>query len=208
MESKKRVLFVDDEPLLLQGMKRMLYPHSAEWECVFESSGMAALARLKAERFDVVVSDMRMPQMDGIAVLTEVRKLYPQTARIILSGNSSEERILQTVGVAQQFISKPCTAEALMKTLTCGCLLRDLLAEPRLVTLVGTLSNLPSDPRRYRDLLQELQTPAPNLTRVGEIVASDIAMTAKVLQLVNSEFFGVALRCVDPARPCDISESR
>ena len=62
----KRILFVDDEPKVLEGIQRMLRPMRHEWDMVFAQSGQEALSILAEQPADVVVSDMRMPRMDGV----------------------------------------------------------------------------------------------------------------------------------------------
>src|SRR5882724_2367148 len=109
----KRILFVDDDPLVLQGLQRMLRSLRAEWEMEFIGSGPEALVRMKEATFDVVVSDMRMPGMNGAELLNEVMKAYPKTVRLILSGHADSDLILKCVGSTHQFLSKPCDPETL-----------------------------------------------------------------------------------------------
>jgi CheY-like chemotaxis protein len=73
----RRILFVDDESRILEGLQRMLRPQRQHWEMAFASSGEAALKLLEERPFDVIVSDMRMPVMDGAALLTHVRDRFP-----------------------------------------------------------------------------------------------------------------------------------
>lgn len=89
----KRILFVDDESKILEGLQRMLRPERHRWEMAFASGGAAALSLLEAAPFDVIVSDMRMPGMDGAALLKVVRAKYPNVLRIILSGYSVQRRL-------------------------------------------------------------------------------------------------------------------
>jgi len=96
----RRVLFVDDEPRILEGLRRMLRSQRNEWEMAFAPGGGAALAIMEAAPFDVVVSDMRMPEMDGATLLTQVRNLYPQVVRIVLSGHAELSAALRVVPVA------------------------------------------------------------------------------------------------------------
>ena len=94
----RRILFVDDEALILGGLQRMLRGMRAEWEMVFAESGAKALELMEQSPFDVVVSDMRMPGMNGAALLAEVMKRFPKTIRLILSGHADQELILKCVG--------------------------------------------------------------------------------------------------------------
>jgi len=84
----KRILFVDDEPMVLTGLKRSLHPMRAEWEMVFAAGGDEALAAIDRQTFDIIVTDMRMPGMDGAQLLEEVQRRSPQTLRMVLSGQS------------------------------------------------------------------------------------------------------------------------
>lgn len=190
MEAKKTILFVDDEPRVLDGLRRMLFRYEDLWEAEFASSGAEALSILAASSFDVIVADMRMPGMNGAVLLSEVARLYPQMVRMILSGTWEQDLRMQAAMVAHQYLSKPCDVEVLKDTLDRAFALRDVLVEPALRSLIARTSSLPSTPAAYRDLLQVLQTPDVSAREIGAALARDMGMTAKVLQLVNSAFFG------------------
>ena len=96
----RRVLFVDDEPKILEGLQRMLRSMRHEWEMEFALGGPSAMEALNSRPFDVVVTDMRMPGMDGAMLLSQVRGLHPQIVRIVLSGHSDQELVLSSVGPA------------------------------------------------------------------------------------------------------------
>ena len=114
---KKHVLFVDDEPNVLQGLRRMLRPRREQWEMTFVGSGPEALANMEKYPVDVVVSDMRMPGMDGAQFLTEVMHRYPDAARIILSGQVSQKAVHRALGSTHAYLAKPCDAQLLMATI-------------------------------------------------------------------------------------------
>ncbi|MGD0212700.1 MAG: response regulator [Terriglobales bacterium] len=194
----KRILFVDDEPMVLTGLKRSLRPMRSEWEMVFAEGGDEALAAIDRHVFDIIVTDMRMPGIDGAQLLEEVQKRSPQTLRMVLSGQSDRETILRSVNPAHQFISKPCEAGELKSRLTRAFALKDLLQNPGLRELVTKLDYLPSLPPVYVQLNEELRRPEPSLARIDELIGADMAMTAKVLKLVNSAFF-----CL----PCEVSSA-
>jgi YesN/AraC family two-component response regulator len=104
----KRILFVDDEPRVLQGIQRGLRGMRAEWETEFANSGAEALETMAQAPFDVVITDMRMPGMDGAQLLDLVKARFPRTVRIILSGQSDRETIF-AIGWSQS----PVSVEAL-----------------------------------------------------------------------------------------------
>ncbi|CDM64095.1 response regulator [Pyrinomonas methylaliphatogenes] len=194
----RRILFVDDEPKVLDGLRRMLRSMRHEWEMEFAEGGQAALAALAAKPFDVIVTDMRMPGMDGAQLLTEVRERYPHVVRIVLSGHSDKEMIMKSVGTAHQYLSKPCDAECLKETVRRACALRDLLTNATLQLVISQIQSLPSLPDFYFELIDELNSPNASIKRVGEIISKDIGMTAKILQMVNSAFFGLRRRVASP----------
>lgn len=195
---KRRVLFVDDEPRVLQGLQRLLHPMRSEWDMRFVSGGQEALALLEEEPFDVVVTDMRMPGMDGAELLERVRQRQPQTVRIVLSGYSDRETVLRSVGTAHQYLAKPCDSDLLRRVISRACGLRQYLAQERLVKLVAQMTTLPSLPALYQRVLAEVQAPNASIRTVGQLVAQDVGMTAKVLQLVNSAYFGLQRAIADP----------
>ncbi|HEX9592906.1 MAG TPA: response regulator [bacterium] len=197
---KKRVLFVDDEPNVLRGLQRMLRSQREEWEMAFAGGGEEGLALMEQERFDVVVSDLRMPGMDGAEFLTAVMRRYPNVVRLILSGHSQWELIMKSLGPAHQYLTKPCDADQLKAAVTQAFALRELLADPNLRALVARMDTLPSLPALYQKILAALRSPDASCRTVGEIVSQDPAMAAKVLQLVNSAFFGVGQHVSKPAQ--------
>jgi putative nucleotidyltransferase with HDIG domain len=198
MSNKRRILFVDDEPNVLQGLERMLRCMRHEWDMVFAGSAQDALSILSREPMDVVVTDMRMPGMDGAELLNHVMKQYPHIVRIILSGQSDREIIMKSIGPTHQFLSKPCGAEKIKATIARAFALHDVLADEELKELVSNMKSLPSLPSLYLELMQELQSPDFTMRRVGEIISKDVGMTAKILQLVNSAFFGLRTHVSDP----------
>jgi HD-like signal output (HDOD) protein len=197
--SMNTILFVDDEPMILDGLRRMLRPMADQWNMEFLDSGEKALARLAVGECDVVVTDMRMPGMNGAQLLTEVMRRYPDTIRIVLSGQSEREMILQSIGCAHQFLTKPCSASVLIDTLKRSCALRNQLPVLALKRLASQVSSLPSMPAVYREVISEIDSSTGSMARLKKIIAGDVAMTAKVLQLVNSSFFGLPRRVVNAA---------
>jgi len=188
----RRVLFVDDEPGVLEGLRRMLLPQRHEWEMAFAPGGEAALAMLEALPFDVIVSDMRMPGMDGATLLCRAREQYPQMVRIVLSGHTELSTALRVVPVAHQFLAKPCDAEMLRVAVERACHLKALLSDDSIRRTVTALGDLPSLPRTFEALTLALSNPDVSLQKVAKIIEQDVGISAKVLQLVNSAFFGLA----------------
>jgi HD-like signal output (HDOD) protein len=188
----KRILFVDDESKILDGVRRMMYPERARWEMEFAVGGDAALQASEIKSFDVVVSDMRMPGMDGATLLGHFQTRYPSTARIILSGYSESTLAIRAGHVAHRFLAKPCNAVDLRSMIERVCTLQDVLCTPEIRAVIGTVGELPSLSNTYYSLTKAVNDPNASIADVAQIIEHDIAMAAKVLQLVNSAFFGLA----------------
>lgn len=202
--SKKKILFVDDETNILSGLKRMLRSMRNEFDLQFAESGKEALEIMENTEFDVVVSDMRMPGMDGATLLTEIQERYPYSIRIMLTGQADEESILRTVGVVHQFLAKPCESEHLKAILLRASALHELISQDALKKIVSQLGTLPSLPEVYEKLRRAMTNPEISIAEVAEIIEEDMAMSAKVLQLVNSAFFGLFQKVESPARAVNL----
>lgn len=187
----KRLLFVDDEQMVLNGLRRALHDMHHEWEMTFVDRAAQALEILGATDFDAIISDIRMPLMDGAQLLEEVKEHHPAVMRIVLSGQSSRETLLRSLAPAHQFLSKPCDPEELKRRLKQAFAMRDLLQNESVKTLVSRLRSIPSLPALYDELTVELHCEDVSLTRIAAIISRDVGMAAKILQLANSAFIGV-----------------
>jgi HD-like signal output (HDOD) protein/ActR/RegA family two-component response regulator len=189
-----RVLFVDDEPLVLRALGRMAHGLRGECDAAFASSGEAALEMMGTTSYDVLVSDMRMPGMDGAAVLAQAERRFPQTARIILSGYSQYEAALRALPVCHRFLAKPLRAEELQSVLLRTVSLHKLLSDPRMRELVGGAKDLPARPQVYFQLRGALANAASSMRTIGRIVERDAGITGRLLRTVNNAFFAPASR--------------
>lgn len=190
----KRVLLVDDEMPMLDALRARLQRFADRWEMHFVESGERAIEELEQGVFDVVVTDMRMPRMDGAELLRIVSERWPDVIRIVLSGHPESEQTLRLVPYAHQYLSKPCEPQQL-ETIIDRCLrLHQLLRQQNLRAIVGRIKKLPATPRVYTQLCAALATDTVTTGDVARIVAADAVVAAKVLHLVNSAFFRLARR--------------
>lgn len=192
--TKKHILFVDDDPeflLALQGSLRIVEPN---WVMNTATRGSEALQMLDQLPYDVVVSDYQMPEMDGAELLERVQKAFPQTMRFIVSGHLDKDDIIRLAVPAHQCFSKPLNLDVFRQTIRKVCGLRDLLSNDVLRRLIAQCSLLPTIPSLYIELGKELQSPHSSIDRVEAIISKDPSVTAKILQLVNSSFFGLPRR--------------
>ena len=192
--TQQRILFVDDEPQLLGGLRRMLWDRRADWEMHFAEGGVAALALLEHTPMDLVISDVRMPGMDGPEFLEAVRRRWPGTVRMILSGHSDREFVYRSIKPAHQYLSKPCTPQELKTTIDRVLGLRGIFTDERLRETVSRIDSLPVLPAVFAELTEELRSPNASFKTLGDILSKDIGLATGLLKLVNSSFFGLPRR--------------
>lgn len=191
---KPSVLFVDDEPRILDGIRRSLRGRRHDWDMDFCTSGAEALAVLAETPHDVVVSDMRMPGMDGAELLTQVSQQHPGTARVVLSGHTEQEAAVRASVVGHRFLNKPCDDGALTELVEQLTHDVDAPLHGQLRRLAGSVRCLPVLPLQMERLVEVLAKPDVDLADVVEAVNNSIGLAAKVLQLANSSFFGARQR--------------
>ena len=185
----KDILFVDDEPELLDSLRARLYKHRHEWNMKFVLSGADAIAVLEQQRVDLIVSDVRMPGMDGGQLLSVVKQRWPTTVRIIISGYSDPAQAVRLTSLAHQYIAKPCDGRELENIIERCFNLQDLLNQEPLRRVVGSVGKLPAMPKTYGRLQAALSQTSVTAAEVGDIVNADAAIAGKVLQITNSAFF-------------------
>jgi HD-like signal output (HDOD) protein len=194
---KKRILFVDDDAAVLASMQRNLHDMLSMWDMEFANSGVFALQRMQEVQFDAIVSDMRMPGVDGPSLLTQVQQLNPHVVRIALSGQSDPQIVNRALRPSHQYLAKPCTKEKLTQTLNRVFALSDVLQNQALRTIVGRIDHIPSLPALYLELREQLASPECSVKLIAVTISKDMSMTAKVLQIVNSSFFGLRMRVIN-----------
>ncbi len=189
-----RILFVDDEPKVLDALQQLLRRQRRPWETVFVDSGEKAIDLLNHSAFDIIVSDIVMPQISGTAVLQAAQRLQPQAVRIVLSGAAEQQGALKAVAVAHQFLIKPCDPQTFDSTLERACQIHALIKDPELQRAIGKVQKLPTMPGTWTRLKKVMDSPISNASQVAAVLQQDVAICARVLQLVNSPFFGPARR--------------
>jgi response regulator RpfG family c-di-GMP phosphodiesterase len=170
---KKRILFVDDDPQILTMLERMLEGMRSEWDMDFIDDGAKALKLMFERPYDAILSDVRMPGMNGAELLGLVSQSYPHTVRIVMSAYSDRDTTLRLVGTAHQFIAKPFDFALLRDTLSNALAMDDLRRNEPLQRLIERLQPLPALPEFYLDLLAELRYDEPSPTRMMEILSNE-----------------------------------
>ncbi|MDH5519578.1 MAG: response regulator, partial [Acidimicrobiia bacterium] len=189
-----KILFVDDEPNVLQAVRRATRDMRHEWDIRFAEDADQAMTMLDEEAFDVVVTDMRMPGTDGAELLMLVRASSPSTARIVLSGYAEDEAVFRSTRVAHQFLSKPCDVELLKRTIAEIRDAQQAVPSGKIRDLIGSVEQLPALGEVYQRLVSAIESGQANNDELAEIVSEDVALTAEILRLLNSSFFGLSRR--------------
>lgn len=187
--TRKRILFVDDEPAVLAAFRNVLRREQHRWEIVFAAGGPEAARLIQHATFDVVVSDMRMPELDGVQLLELVRQRLPRAVRIMLTGFAESEAVVRALPLVHQFLSKPCDSRTLRGVLERCCEQAELESDRSAGAAVGSVRGLPSHPARYGELRELLDRARCTPAQISSIAARDPAMAAKLLQLANTPQF-------------------
>lgn len=200
----KRVLFVDEDPYLLKALKRSFRDMRDTWQIVYAGSGAEALKTLVKTPADVVLTGLRMSDMDGPTLLKCVMKLRPEAVRIVISGHTDHNMLLDSAGIAHQFITKPWKDDQVREAIQRAFVIQDILDKSGPKSVIAKITALPSLPSLYVQLVDELESGDASIDRVAEIVSQDPGMTAKILQLANSAFFCRLVTIADPVKAVGI----
>lgn len=193
-EGNPRVLFVDDEPHILYGLRRALRSKRNEWNMVFCEGGREALQEMEEAPYDVIVSDMRMPGMSGLELLRQVRANCPGTARIVLSGYTEQSVVVESVDLVHQALLKPMEADRVREAVSRCLTASECLANQRLSEGLVYLNGMPGSTQardRFNSLLEKED---PTEKELAEVIATDPFLGSRLLRVANSPFFGPALR--------------
>ncbi|GAA4426439.1 response regulator [Bremerella cremea] len=196
----RTILFVDDEPNVLSGLRRTLRQFRGQWALLFANGAEEAVSILRKRKLDVIVTDMQMPRITGAQLLKYVGDKYPDIVRVMLSGQSDEESLQLSVSRTHQYFTKPCDPVELFQAVSRSCALRDRLSNEKLKALISQTRSLPSAPQIYAKVVDELQSTDACLRTIADLISQDVAMSTKLLQLVNSSFFSLKRRVESPAQ--------
>ena len=139
----------------------------------FAQGGAPALAVMAEKPVDVIVTDMRMPGMDGAELLAKVRATWPHVTRIVLSGHSDQEGVMRSINAAHQYLMKPCEPVLLKSIVARALKLRGLITSPSLRSVIAKLNHVPSMPGLYAEINAALADNGRSVRDIGDLVARD-----------------------------------
>ena len=193
-----RILFADDQQKSMADLRQIAKGLGQEWETEIVGSGAQALAEFEKECFDVVVSELAMSDMNGAQLLKKAKDLCPGSVRMILSGQTDRELVLQAAKYAHQIVAKPIEPIAFRKIVENSQGLRKILDNKEMHERLASVESLPSPPKLYNELVSELQSESSSMKSIADLVSQDVSITAKMLQLVNSAYFGLPTHIESP----------
>lgn len=188
-----RILFADADIRFLEEIESLLGTVRAQWDMVFAAGISEAHKTLEnSQPFDLVVSDMPLHEGDGPEFMATVKAQSPESVRIVLSGPLDYQRIMTASTFVHQFLSKPIDGNKLRMIISRALSIRGRLRSDDLKRTLLRIGVLPSVPALYQQIQTEMKSPDPSVARIGSILEQDPAMSAKVLQITNSAFVGLA----------------
>jgi response regulator RpfG family c-di-GMP phosphodiesterase len=188
MPQNANIVFVDDDLNVLRGLRRRMMGVRPQWTIRFFESAELALVGLAEHPADVVVSDMRMPSMDGAEFLRIVAQQSPKTSRILLSGYADEAAIQDGTAATHHFLTKPCSDVEIIHAIERGLILRNYLSDPVLVDLLTQTPEELAWPPTFQRLHTILQFRGPHsLAELNDFAADHPALTALALELAQRE---------------------
>lgn len=196
----RTVYFVDDDTSVLSGLRRMMRDLRDEWQTECFDDPQQAIDRMLQQQPDVLVTDMRMPRMDGADLLEVVKARWPRTIRMVLSGQAEFEKLSRVMTTAHQVLSKPCDPELFRATLRGLAPLCEQGGFETVAEAVAGIGALPAIPSVVHELVAELDQPEFDVERLTAMIELDPGIRVKVMQVANSGYFGARSRITDVAQ--------
>jgi HD-like signal output (HDOD) protein len=187
---KIRVMFVDDDPMVVRGIARNMSMMGTKMSITVRTSAAEALATLEKEMVDVIITDLCMPEVDGAALLEEVRARYPTILRFILSGEARPEIMLKATRMAHQYLSKPCETALLHKTIIDTLARMEAITNPEVSKTISRLEGVPSRQASLAEFLRLLNDNNAPLDQIATSLKKDPGLCARLLKVSNSPYFG------------------
>jgi putative nucleotidyltransferase with HDIG domain len=201
---KKNILLVDEDELVLKSLKRSLRRFKDQCNVSYAQSAKEALAQLDQEVIDVLITEVRLIDSDSELFLRSFLKRHPSAARIVLTGYTSSDAIFKFAGLAHQLLAKPWSDHALIETIQRADLISRMLSDNRMKQTLNLIENFPSIPSVYVELTEKLKNGESSMEEIGAIIIQDPSLTIKLLQIVNSPYYGLPMPVTDPQKAVNL----
>ncbi len=187
----KTVLFVDDDLPFLQSLQRVTQTWGTDYLLFFAQDASKGVEILKRESVDIVITDINMPQINGLQLLNFVARKFPEVIRIAMSGESNADELLLTYKITHRFMKKPMSIKEIKENIDRVFHLQELVPNSAARKIIAGLTTVPSLSNTYFELLEEVQSQDSSLQKVAFLISQDASMAAAILKIVNSSFFGL-----------------
>tara|TARA_B100001939_G_C16897657_1_gene598372 strand:- start:69 stop:1244 length:1176 start_codon:yes stop_codon:yes gene_type:complete len=185
---KPKIIFVDDEPQVLAGLRRALHGRKHEWEMLFFEDAIEALKTIEQNFFDILVTDMQMPVMSGLDLIKKVSTQQTGTACILLSGYTEKKVVVNSVNLVNQALLKPMDSVAVIAAIE-KCLAVSNLPKTIRCKLIS-VGSLPGAPLADEELTKISKNPQARQSEFARFIISNPFLVARIIRIANSPFFG------------------
>ena len=193
-QMQDRVLFVGEDVALWDDLNRLFATSSGGFQMAFAHTGTEALSIMEQAPVRAIVADMQLKGMNGAQLLGEMLQRHPGVLRFIRADLADQQAVMKCVGSAHQYLIKPSDGQTVVDALRRAFHLETWLPSDMVQGIMSQLRRLPSPPQVYFKVVEALQSPDFDIDAIGRHIEHDPAMTAKLLQLVNSAVFGLRLQ--------------
>ncbi len=185
----RRILFVSNEAAILKEVNTLFVGEA--YQLHLASSGGQAIEFMAAIPIDMVITDMRLSDMDGYQLLKKLKEKFPRAMRLIIANQNEERLVLKAIeaGLARTYILKPWDGNYFKNIVSKMFEIKELLESNDLVNIMHLQDKLPTMPTLYTELSNAIESDA-NMEEVARIIEKDQSTAARVLHIANTAFFG------------------
>lgn len=185
---KRKILFVDDEKQILKSLRRVFF--KSDYNCFYADSGEKALKILNEYNINLIISDVRMPEMDGFELLKKVKDDYPEVIRLILSGYSKKEDVVDALGknLMRTYLQKPWNNSELLNIIRKVFEFEDIIADEKLLEYFNNLESLPTVPEIYIKINKMIDE-NESAEHISKEIEKDQSLSVTILKIANSAFY-------------------
>jgi putative nucleotidyltransferase with HDIG domain len=194
----KRVLFIDSNEAILQAYKEQFQYKGEDWQTFFATDATTSMEILTYSAIDIVIADLRMPMVETEPLFLLIQKGWPKVVRVIVSPTSATSKDIDLISLSHRFITKPSNLEELETIIDSIYYLQRIVLSDETRKVASEIDSIPALPEIFKQLTEEINSSDPSMKRVGEIIARDVGLSADILKMINSPYFGLKNQVSSP----------
>lgn len=187
--TSKHIVFVTSDLTKFPALSDMLPQLCSNWQLQFLSSAPAALELVNTGQCDVILVDSKLSSDSGLELLDSIWKTHPHIIRFLCAKSPSEDLMMKCIWNSHRLFTYPPEAVVVRDAIQRALEVQNWLCNRRVQQLVSRMRTFPSLPTLYFKVLKELESPHASMEKLAELVGSDLAITTKIIQVVNSAFY-------------------